>query len=124
MISTEVRINNLVEYDGRVFKIHTIADQFPTLDTIEFGVGVVGWRDIKPIKLTKERLIEFGFERKTRITNLDQKIPVWALFSFSLTIWDDGRLFYDWIGGNIEVNHVHHIQNIYSDLLREELPIK
>ena len=79
----------------------------------------------KPIPLDEEWLLRLGFERKTRISNSGASgIPVWMLYSFSLTIWDDGRLFYDWIGGNVEVQHVHHLQNIYSDLLRKQLTIK
>lgn len=63
----EVRYKNLVEYDGRIFEIDTIAEEFPTLNTAEFGIGVVDWNNLKPIPLTEEWLIRFGFERKPHL---------------------------------------------------------
>ncbi len=109
----ELRIGNCVELYG------TIA----TIQRADFKGEDIAVDKGKPIKLTEEWLIKFGFERKTRITDNNQRIPVWAKYSFMLTIWDDGRLFYDWLGGNIDIQHVHHLQNIYSDLLRKELTI-
>ena len=41
MKAEEFRIGNWVEHDNRYFKIHSIAKVFTTLDTIEFGIGVV-----------------------------------------------------------------------------------
>lgn len=42
----ELRIGNLVQYEGRIFQIATIAPEFPTLNTDEFGIGVVSWEEI------------------------------------------------------------------------------
>ena len=60
----EVRIGNLVEYQGRVFEIATISEEFPTLNTDEFGIGVVDWNNINPVEITEELLINFGFSDK------------------------------------------------------------
>jgi len=54
----ELRIGNLVSYDNRVFEIDTIAKEFPTLNTIDFGIGVVDWNNIKPIPITEEWLLK------------------------------------------------------------------
>jgi len=48
------RVGNLVKYKDQVFRIHSITDDFPILDTDKFGIGVVGWNDIEHIKLTKD----------------------------------------------------------------------
>lgn len=62
MKAKNFRIGNVVKYDNRIFTIHTIADEFPTLDTIEFGIGVVDWNNIEPIKLNEDWLRGLGFE--------------------------------------------------------------
>ena len=59
----EFRIGNLVEYDGRVFEIDSVSEVLPTLNTIEFGIGVVDWNNLKPIPLTEDWLVRFGGEK-------------------------------------------------------------
>lgn len=77
------------------------------------------------ISLTEEWLLKFGFEKNFRIdSDGSKKTPVWRKGSFSITIWSDGRLFYDWIGGNIELKCIHQLQNLYFALTGEELTIK
>ncbi len=61
--ASETRIGNLVEYDGRVFEIHSISETLPTLNTIEFGIGVVDWNNLKPIPLTEDWLVRLGGEK-------------------------------------------------------------
>ena len=53
MKPTDVRKGNCVEYDNRIFRIDTISDEFPTLDTSEFGVGVVDWQNLNPVKINE-----------------------------------------------------------------------
>lgn len=60
----DVRRNNWVLFDDKYFKIDTISEEFPTLDTTEFGIGVVNWNNIHPIPLTEEVLLKCGFEKK------------------------------------------------------------
>ena len=59
----EFRIGNLVEYDGRVFEIDSVSEVLPTLNTIEFGIGVVDWNNLKPIPLTEDWLVRLGGEK-------------------------------------------------------------
>src|SRR5699024_8268766 len=56
------RLGNIIEYDSRLFTIDVIAEEFPTLNTTDFGIGVVGWNNIKPVEITRERLIDLGFD--------------------------------------------------------------
>jgi len=53
-------VGNLVKYDGKIYEIDTIAAEFPTLNTAEFGIGVVDWNNIEPIPLTPEILVRLG----------------------------------------------------------------
>ena len=41
---------DLVEYKGKIYRLFNVTEDYPFLDTIEFGFGVVEWRDIKPVK--------------------------------------------------------------------------
>ena len=59
----EFRIGNLVEYDGRVFEIDSVSEVLPTLNTIEFGIGVVDWNNLKPIPLNEDWLVRLGGEK-------------------------------------------------------------
>ena len=59
----EFRIGNLVEYDGRVFEIDSVSEVLPTLNTIEFGIGVVDWNNLEPIPLNEDWLVRLGGEK-------------------------------------------------------------
>jgi len=76
MKANELRIGNLVSYDGRIFEIDTIAKEFPTLNTIEFGIGVVDWENIEPIPLPEEWLIKFGFEKDDVFDKFFTYLPI------------------------------------------------
>jgi len=80
--------------------------------------------DLKPIPLTEDILLKCGLERKKfGFTSYIVKNG-WFKYSFVLTIWDDGRLFYDWIGGNIEVKYLHQLMNLHFSLTGKELEVK
>ncbi len=128
----EFRVGNLVEYDGRVFEIDSVSEVLPTLNTIEFGIGVVDWNNLKPIPLNEDWLVRFGFE----IGNYVYKD------GFSLIILDTN--FYlrpCYLGGyywgfnmngdktDCELNdarpikHVHNLQNLIFALTGTELTL-
>jgi len=128
MEATEFRIGNLVKYENRVFPIHTIANEFPTLDTIEFGVGVVDWNNIEPIPLTEEWLLKLGFNdnyydgylgiyvnnsdfviTEPKVMGLWQKNYAWQ---YKCT-WDKYT----------ELKYVHQLQNLYFALTGRELTV-
>jgi hypothetical protein len=56
MDSKDVKRGNVVIYEGKYYKIDSISEEYPTLDTIEFGIGVVEWKDLQPVLITKDVL--------------------------------------------------------------------
>lgn len=125
--ATDLRIKNLVEYNGRIFEIDTIAKEFPTLNTQEFGIGVVDWNNIKPIPLTEDWLLKFGWvwneECKSyeKHPNGDIRMNLqyrdlsnsYTMFNYVLKALIAERIFY-----------VHQLQNLYFALTNKELEIQ
>ncbi len=122
----EFRIGNLVEYDGRVFEIDSVSEVLPTLNTIEFGIGVVDWNNLKPIQLNEDWLVKFGFE------NVDDEIDYSEFVLNYVTIEGNGsdkqEPFHfvrdvDYRERKTEIKYVHQPQNLYWCLCGEELKI-
>jgi len=70
----------------------------------------------KPITLTEEWLLKFGFEQ-------DKKYKYWRIGGFVLNLKEDGR-YYLWHIGIFPLDYVHQLQNLYFELERKELTIK
>lgn len=133
MKAEEVKYKNLVEYDGRIFEIHMIAEEFPALNTDEFGIGVVDWNNIKPIPLTEERLKDFGFEYHEQDEcyyndalhiedrNEDRYITkeLKSKLKNHFGVWQKGRN-----GLLVDLMYVHQLQNLYYALTGEQLTLK
>jgi hypothetical protein len=126
---SEFRIGNLVKYDGRIFKMYSICPDYPFLDTTEFGVGVVEWKDIEAIPLTEDWLLKFGFKQLKENNSYPE--------DFAKIIYDNGRMriygnTIEWIESNDDYffkiintpKFVHQLQNLYFALTGEELEIK
>jgi hypothetical protein len=124
--ANELRIGNLVCYDGRVFEIDTIAKEFPTLNTTEFGIGVVGWNDIEPIIITEEWLLKFGFieiNRSNFRISFDHIQTRFIGYDFCEKEKEfNGFRYYGHYLHNI--NHIHQLQNLYFALTQTELTLK
>ena len=118
--SQEVRIGNLVEYDKRIFEIHSIAEVFPTLNTEEFGIGVVDWNNIKPIVLTKEWLLKLGWEEKKGTAKGIGEFNWFEKGGYSTCHIGQGLIGIQDIDHK-PVMHVHQFQNLYFSLTGEEL---
>lgn len=127
MIKSEsVRRGNLVEYEGRIFEIDSISEDFPTLNTSEFGIGVVDWNNVNPIPLTEEWLVKFGFEKANtkkkqyfRFVNRGMRLRVLR------GIKRVGYNFFATSGGfYFDCQYIHQLQNLYFALTGEELKIK
>jgi hypothetical protein len=83
------------------------------------------WAEIKPISLTEEWLLKFGFEinRQTKEEN-----NIWRCYS------EEGFFEVEQIGSSFflddnhcygtKINHVHQLQNLYFALTGEELKDK
>ena len=115
MKANELRIGNWVKYEGRHFQMYVIAKDLPFLDTMEFGDGVVEWKDIEPIPLTEEWLIKFGFEKggnwfdEGGMIELKEKEDAYVMLEDSYYHCSQD-LFY-----------VHQLQNLYFALTGQEL---
>ena len=117
ILSTDVRRKNLVMYDNRVFEIDTIAEEFPTLNTIEFGIGVVSWNKLEPIPLTEEWLLKFGL-KQTFISKIHLHF-IKGSFHLLKRV-NHIQIWYE----NIDVKYVHQLQNLYFALTNQELTIQ
>lgn len=128
MKPTDVRIGDLVKYDGRIFEIHAIDKDYPHLNTEEFGVGVVGWDDIEGVQLTEEILLMVGFKK---VKDHSRHFPIEFYHYQNDYCWvyllDDGVFEIEII--TIDERHnlcraykyIHELQNLYFALTGEEL---
>jgi len=111
---TDLRIGNSVMYDNRIFQISAITDEFPLLNTAEFGIGVVDWNNIHPIPITEEALVKMGFEKDLReVLNEIYKLNKFS-YNTKSKIW-----YYKW--NRIEIDFIHQLQNIIYTLTQTEL---
>lgn len=117
---TELRVENLVKYDGRIFRIHSLAEEYPTLDTTEFGIGVVDWNNLNPVELTEEWLLKLGFKS-------NPYIDMYELGCFDIYCDKTSGILRLWCEINdriVELKTVHHLQNLYFAITGEELELK
>lgn len=131
----ELRIGNYVktdlkdsDFDNNIYQIETIANEFPTLNTIEFGIGVIDWNNIKPIPLTEEWLVKFGFVKRFDSFLLRHKNGVISTYlsDNSVGLYDSEHSYNIGFGlnmGELRVKHIHQLQNLYFALTNEELKI-
>jgi hypothetical protein len=115
-----------------VYELSIISPEYPSLNTEKFGVGVVTWGNLKPVTLTEERLVKFGFKHEQnnsthnyRRANLEGLyLDYWVLSRHDPASWY--RLIHE-IGKIIvadKIWHAHQLQNLYFDLKGEELKTK
>jgi len=74
----------------------------------------------KPIPLTEEWLIRFGFFKHNNAYVLEK--PTENIMDFKFSIWDD--FTYNSSEFPIEIKHVHTLQNLYWVLCGKELILK
>jgi hypothetical protein len=125
----DYRIGNYVQYDGRVFQIETIALLYPTLNTNEFGIGVVDWNNLKPIPITEEWLLQNGFDYFTSFDGdgcefYNYKLKCVCVFNSEYSDkWNVIITDNEWQQFQLEYNieYVHEIQNLFYALTKEEI---
>lgn len=144
MIQTnELRLGNWVMFEGRYFQIHSIAETYPTLNTPEFGIGVVDWNNIEGVPITPDILLKAGFVGGVgcydygytfvRDRSGDKYKAV-----LGMICWSDGTIEayiknYQIKGEHFKIKgssaflaecqHVHTLQNIFHSLTGTELNI-
>lgn len=120
--SNELRLGNYVEFEGRIFQIHCLAQDMPFLNTDEFGVGVVSYGHINPISLTSATIQKCGFVNKG-----DWFYKADFILGF-LTTEDNLQTEYKLSGAVdqwklLNIKFLHQLQNLYFALTGEELEI-
>ena len=123
--ANELRIGNYVIYNNIVTKVYSIQSPTPTfnsrfnnkfiIDLFE-GAGIVTAtiEEVKPIPLTEQWLIDFGFVSNPY--NDEYFLPNKLILDINKM---KGRLEIHW--KHVELKHVHQLQNLYFALTGIEL---
>lgn len=122
MKAEELRIGNLVLYQGDPKIIVGITEEHPYIDDITFDY--LDWDEIKPIPLTEEWLLNLGFTTDPKHHVLCYDL---GLLSIELPnkFHSSGRAYFNsWAILNEMPKHVHQLQNLYFALTGQELVIK
>lgn len=121
MESNELRIGCSFKLENSVLGggIATIKNRYD----LDVAFDLLESNLIKPIPLTEEWLLKFGFE-KLCSTEKGFKQNVYSMRNPSLQIYElsKGYGVSFWIGN--ELKHVHQLQNLYFALTGEELTFK
>lgn len=120
MKANELRIGNLVDLGNRIAKVTEInhlscvvVDLEETQDTIE------DYERTRPILLTEEWLLKFGFEWKG-----NKFLTIFTPCGKALVYIGDNFFKFSGITIEIQIKYVHQLQNLYFALTGEELVIK
>ena len=138
MNANELRIGNLVLFDGVVHKIEVIDGYASFVYFEEFGDNEFPLNKIEPIPLTEEWLLRFGFELLAdiagdfpekhygiSIVNGDKDHPEKLVISLPLYECYIGDYDNDdYYIMNEQVVYVHQLQNLYFALTKTELTLK
>ena len=119
MKASELRIGNSIMQD----------DDFVFVTWWRLELMVNNKIEYKPIPLTQEWLIKFGFDK------LENDIPTYFKcfgnlieddyeFSFNIYVDSEQSYFITIFGRKIIIKHVHQLQNLYFALTEEELIMK
>ena len=134
MKSTELRIGSLVEYNGMIMKVYEICSPKPRKEkrysdkyVIELfdGSGLLDCAldEIKPIQLTEEWLLRFGFGTGNKLYSdfLEHWYYKYHLDDFEINLPSGSCSFKNTCIKNIQ--YVHQLQNLYFALTGQELAI-
>ena len=124
MKASELRIGNLVDLGNRIAKISeiyhkacTVLDLEETQDTIE------DYERTKPIPLTEEWLLKFGFTLYNKENPIMFKGVVF-IEQRQKTLIGTQFFTFHFDGNTIKIQYVHQLQNLYFVLTNEELNLK
>ena len=128
MKANELRLNNLVMYNNKILPIHCIQGD-STIRLLHDGnsVGCYSIKEINPILLTEDILLQCGFEELKQskgqyviISESIYAIQLEIMFGFL----KDGSMLVHLNDCEFELKHLHQLQNLYFALTNEELTIK
>jgi hypothetical protein len=110
MKSSELRVGNLIKGKSPEKKVY---EEPVKIDEYYLTMFFNKMMDVEPIPLTEEWLLKFGFE-----TN---DVRYWQISAFRLHINRYGEWIFKVETFEQEIKYVHQLQNLYFDLVGEEL---
>jgi hypothetical protein len=123
MKANELRIGSWVKHPAAVWSHRTevqgygyVEFQWEEHDWAGIAECTINLEDVKPIPLTEEWLLKFGFE----YSDLNGDSGLWKIPPFQI-YGKYNQFLYDY---RLDVNYVHQLQNLYFALTGEELTIK
>ena len=121
----ELRIGNLLDYNGKIVKVNTLAIDFHGNQTILASKENFLWNvseidGIKPIPITEEWLLKFGFRHvKNNWYNIHAKGN-----TFNVYLFEDSSYRVEIVSQSLGIfKHVHTLQNLYFALSEKELVV-
>ena len=126
MKANELRIGNWVYHEPSVNE--TTNGEFIVSEINVFDKNSINGlesSDVKPIPLTQEWLVKFGFEKRDVLSSVlyDIKNPRFSVY-LNPPIDKSNKWNILGIEKNINIQHVHQLQNLYFALTGEELTLK
>lgn len=124
MDAKEFRIGNITNF-GVVCEIGEDYFRVKDKENVQFKSK---WADIKPIPLTEEWLLKFGFEKKGSlfVLEFDKKIMAISMIDKSYGLYNNQYCFQignSYNAGKHRIMYVHQLQNIYFALTNKELEL-
>lgn len=117
MKASELRLGNWVEYGNYVnLKLIGISELFQILNDGGATVPPSNYEGLKPIQITEDWLLRFGFEKVN-----SSGLKYYNNSKLNITL--DFSINYD-AGQRVYLKYVHQLQNLYFALTNEELIIK
>lgn len=123
MIANEFRLGNrvLVPDTGQEAEITAINKHVGVV--VNSSMAWINIESVKPIPLTEEWLIKFGFESEQN--DYDKQINCFVFNQITLYDHQNGSYsLYRYNDAHVYLPHVHQLQNLYFALTSEELSIK
>lgn len=114
MRANELRIGNLVLINSNIHEVDVV-DYNQVIATV---TGLIELKYVKPIPLTEEWLLRFGFDKSGLYHAKNQ------VYIYYERRWTDTGYEYRFNYTSIKIKHIHQLQNLYFALTGEELTIK
>ena len=111
----ELRIGNLVYiFHNRDVTVKNILNEYIN---IEESIDIFSYHELKPIPITEEWLLKFGFEKETDVCGFK-----WSKGNFYILQFGKNAFYCDY-SLVFAVDHIHQLQNLYFALTQKELTI-
>jgi len=123
VLKNQVRIGNLVDFDGRIETVYAIRNSGTDFYRGKTKNGVMMqsyvWEAIKPIPLTEEWLLKFGFDKDVDDFYLDINTVLFVSYNDDEFV----HLKSNHLETIASIKYVHQLQNLYFALTGSELTV-